>query len=270
MLELNIGKRIIHTQNKAFVMGILNVTPDSFFDKSRGGVSKAMELIENGADILDIGGESTRPGFTEISAEEEINRIIPVLREIRKNSDIPVSVDTRKSQVFKAAMENGADFLNDVSSLSYDPEMAVSVSEWKSAVVLMDSGSEKNKAENPEMPAIEKTKAYLLERAAFAEKKGISKDRIILDPGIGFGKTDEENLEIIKNLDQLCKIGFPVLMALSRKRCIGYMTGKGTAEERLYGTLAADLISVMKGASILRVHDVKETLDTLNVMKYLC
>lgn len=268
MIELNIGKRKIKTDKNAFVMGILNVTPDSFFSESRGGFEKALEIIEQGADIIDIGGESTRPGFSEVNAEDEIKRIIPVIKAIRKESDIPISVDTRKAKVLKAALENGADILNDVSALEDDSEIAEVAASYNCGVILMHRPliSEENREDDNQ---IEKSVlTYLLKRADYACKIGIKKENIIFDPGIGFGKTMNENIQLIKNCDYLCKSEFPVLMALSRKRCIGFMTSQ-TVENRLAGTLSADLISVTKGCKLIRVHDVKEAVDSLNIMKYI-
>ncbi len=267
MLKMTFGERTISTERRAFIMGIVNATPDSFFSKSRGGVNKAFELLDQGADIIDIGGESTRPGFTQVSKEEEIKRIVPVIKALRKKSDVVISVDTRKKEVMKAAYEEGADILNDVSSFESDPALADYAAEKNLSVILMHGY---NKSENHESSEniTKEVSDYLLERANFAIAHGIKKEKIILDPGIGFGKTNEENISLIKDTEKLCSSGYPLLMALSRKRVIGNMTGRDV-EERLTGTVTADLISVIKGAKILRVHDVKETLDSLNVMKYL-
>lgn len=258
MLELKISNKIIKTDRPAFVMGIVNATDDSFFSGSRGGIERALQLIDEGADIIDIGGESTRPGFHAVTAEEEIARVVPVIEELRKRSEVVISIDTMKADVFKAAFEAGADLLNDVTALEHDKEMADAAVKADVSVVLMHQGGGDYNDVNK----------YLRSRVDFALAAGIYKDKIILDPGIGFGKTNQESIDLIKNTDKLCIDGFPLLMALSRKRCIGEMTGRET-EERMAGTLAADMISVQKGAKIVRVHDVKETIDTLNVMKYL-
>lgn len=268
MPELLLGTKFIKTDRPAFVMGIINATPDSFFSESRGGIQRALKLIEDGADILDIGGESTRPGFEEISAEEEINRIIPVIRAVRKVSSIPVSVDTRKADVLKAAVDAGADVLNDVSAMEDDEKMAEVAAAAGVSVILMHrfNGSEESRKTNPSV--VEEVSSYLESRVAVAVGAGIPLNKIIVDPGIGFGKTYEENLDLIRNTDRLCSARFPVLMALSRKRCIGTMTGKNV-ENRMAGTIAADILSVQKGAIMVRVHDVAETVDAMNVMKYL-
>ena len=268
MISLQLKDRVITTSRPAFVMGIVNATPDSFFDKSRGNIELAQKLIQEGADILDIGGESTRPGYTEVPAEEQIKRIVPLIKQIRAFSDIPISIDTRSAEVINAAVENGADILNDVSALEDDPAIADYAAKAEIPVILMHRfvGVEENRQSYPDI--IENVRNYLLQRADFAVSKGIAKNKIILDPGIGFGKTYEENVSLIKNISDLCSTDYPVLMALSRKRVIGTMTER-TVEERLTGTVTADIYSVMHGAKLIRVHDVKEAIDSLNVMKYL-
>lgn len=242
-------------------MGIVNATPDSFYEKSRGGQQRAFQLIEEGADILDIGGESTRPGYTEVDAEEEIKRILPVIEAVRKEfspEQIRISVDTRKASVFKAAYEAGADILNDVSALSDDETITELAAKLQVPVVLMHQGPGR----------AEEIAAFFKSRSREVQLQGIKAEDIIVDPGIGFGKSNEECIDIIKKTEVLCKSEYPLLMALSRKRCIGQMTGRD-AENRLFGTLAADMISVQKGAKIIRVHDLSAAIDTLNVMKYL-
>ncbi len=280
MQQIKLGLKRAATERPAFVMGIVNATPDSFYEKSRGGIERALQLIDEGADILDIGGESTRPGYTPVGVEEEISRIMPVIEAVRKVSSIPISIDTNKLKVFKAAFAAGADIWNDVTALSgtLKPDGDEEKSEdgtaaafgepsWAAAeylaktgasVILMHTGS----------ASVKEVSDFLGQRAVFCISNGIASDKIIIDPGIGFGKTTEENLALIKEPLALCGGRYPVLMALSRKRCIGDMTGR-PAEERLAGTLAADLISVQKGASIIRVHDVSSAIDTLNVMKKL-
>ena len=260
-LEIKINNKVLCTDRPAFVMGIVNATDDSFFAGSRGGIDRALQLIDEGADIIDVGGESTRPGFHEVSAEEEINRVVPLISEIRRRSsraDIVISIDTRKASVFKAAFDAGADLLNDVTALEFDKEMGTTAAKTGVSVVLMHQGGGDYNDVNE----------YLRGRIKFAVDAGISKEKLILDPGIGFGKTNEESINLIKNTDKMCIEGLPLLMALSRKRCIGEMTGRDT-DQRMAGTLAADMISVQRGAKIVRVHDVIETIDMLNVMKYL-
>ena len=274
MQQLQFGLKRAATERAAFVMGIVNATPDSFYAESRGGAERALQLIDEGADILDIGGESTRPGYTPVSIEDEIKRIVPVIEAVRKVSSIPISVDTTKLEVFKAAFACGADIWNDVTALSgagkanadgtaaceAEPsvESAKFIAKSGASVILMHSGAG-NKQEVSD---------FLGQRTVFCLSNGVSSDKIILDPGIGFGKSLEENIELIRQPLALCGGRYPILMALSRKRCIGDMTGRPT-EERLAGTLAADLISVQNGAKIIRVHDVSSAIDTLNVMKNL-
>ena len=275
MQQLKFGLKRAVTERPAFVMGIVNTTPDSFYADSRGGVERALRLIEEGADILDIGGESTRPGYTPVSAEEEISRIMPVIQAVRRESAIPISIDTNKFSVFRAAFAAGADIWNDVTALSgaqtssnedgtaaatSEPliEAAEYLAKTGASVILMHSGPGN----------INEVSDFLGQRVVFCLSNGVSSDKIIVDPGIGFGKTTEQNLSLIKEPLALCGGRYPVLMALSRKRCIGDMTGRA-AEERLAGTLAADMISVQNGAKIIRVHDVSAAIDTLNVMKFL-
>ena len=260
MIELKLAGRTIKTERKAFVMGILNATPDSFYEDSRGGIERAVKMIEDGADIIDVGAESTRPGSSYIDAEEEMKRLIPVIKEIRKISDIPVSVDTRKKIVMERAFDSGADILNDISALEDDSEMVNFASQKKIPVILMHRNAI---CKRP----FEEVNEYLLKRASFAEKNGISSEKIIVDPGIGFNKNLEDNVDLIKNCGKLADGKYKILMALSRKRCMGEITGR-SVEESLPATLEANLISVIKGVSLVRVHDVKETIDTLEILRY--
>jgi len=270
MQKLLLKDREIYTELPAFVMGIVNVTPDSFWAESRGGAEHAMELIRQGADIIDIGAESTRPGSAYVSAEEELSRIIPVIQEIRRTSDIPISVDTRKKSVMEKAVECGADILNDISALEDDPDMARFCASSGIPVILMHKrGTPVNmQANGVYTDAFSEVNSYLEDRAEYAIKNGISADKIIVDPGIGFGKDLDANIALIKDAGKLCSGKYPVLMALSRKSCIGLMTGR-KVQDRLSGTLAADLLAVMSGASMVRVHDVKETVDTLQILRYI-
>ena len=256
--KMKIGNRILSTEKKAFVMGIVNATPDSFFEGSRGGIERALQLIEEGADIIDIGGESTRPGFTPVSVEDEIKRVVPLVKEIRKHSDIPISIDTTKLDVMKVCMDYDVQIWNDVLALSGKKENAWFVAKNNISVILMHNGE----------GDIEQVNKELCATIDFAFQNEIKKEQIIVDPGIGFGKTNEQSINIIKNTDKICSLEYPVLMALSRKRCIGEMTGR-PAEQRLVGTVTANLISVQRGACMIRVHDVQETVDMLNVLKSL-
>lgn len=268
MKTLALLNRTISTELSAFVMGIVNATPDSFFSGSRGGAEHARRLIEEGADILDIGGESTRPGSEYVSASEEISRIVPVIREIRKISDIPISVDTRKLEVMKAAFDEGADILNDISALEDDEALAPFCAETKIPVILMHKrGNPSTMQKNTVYANIfDEVNDYLLRRVEYAKNCGIAGEKIWLDPGIGFGKNVEGNFELIRRCGELCGGNFPVLMALSRKSCIGEITGR-QVEERLSGTIAANLLSVLRGAAMIRVHDVAAAVDSLKVLR---
>ena len=266
MRTLNLSGRTVSTDLPAFVMGIVNATPDSFWSESRGGVGRAMSMIEEGADVLDIGGESTRPGSDYVDESEEIRRIVPIIREIRKTSDVPISVDTRKCSVMKAAFDEGADILNDVSALEDDSEIASFCAEKKIPVILMHKrGIPARMQKNTDYGDIfAEVDSYLRARCDYAMSAGIQADKIWIDPGIGFGKNLDGNFELIRKCGQLCGGKFQVLMALSRKSCIGEVTGR-SVEGRLPGTLAANLLSVEAGASMLRVHDVGQTVDTLKI-----
>ena len=257
MPEMIFGRKRISTQRPAFVMGIVNATPDSFYENSRGDFDLAMKLVEDGADIIDIGGESTRPGFTPVDEQEELDRVIPLIEKLRKNTDVVLSIDTTKPAVITQALESGVDIINNVLSFDNDDTTLQQIADAAASVILM----------HHEGQGIDGICSYLKKKAELCEQKGIAKNKLILDPGIGFGKSFEQNVEAIKYTDRLCALGYPVLMALSRKSSIGMMTGR-PVEQRLAGTLAADIISVQKGAKIIRVHDVLDAIDTLNVMKF--
>ncbi len=256
MLEMIFGNKKISTELPAFVMGIVNATPDSFYDNSRGGLEHALKLVEEGAHIIDIGGESTRPGFTPVSEQEEIERVIPLLIELKKRTDVIISIDTTKTAVIKEAIKNGADIINNVGEFT-DEELALCKDAGVSVVLMHHTAGNSD-------DIVE----YLKNQTARCLQAGIPKEKIIIDPGIGFGKTFEQNIDAIKNTQKLYDTGFTVLMALSRKSSIGQMTGK-EVHERLAGTLTADIISVQKGAKIIRVHDVSPAIDTLKVMKFI-
>ncbi|MCF0242760.1 MAG: dihydropteroate synthase [Treponema sp.] len=260
MQKLILRDRILSTEKKAFIAGILNVTPDSFYSESRGGVEKAFSLIEEGADILDIGAESTRPGFTEVSVDEELLRLLPVIRQIRKKSNIPISIDTRKAQVFKACLDEGVDILNDVSALDFDSKMKDVVSASNVPVIMTHTFPHDRNENSPKI--IKEISIYFENKIKFAELNGIKKDKIIIDPGIGFGKSFEENMILINECGKLCAGKFPIMMALSRKRCIGQMIGD-MEKNRLEGTVYANIKAVEAGARIIRVHDVKEHVKVL-------
>lgn len=261
----------VETSLPAFIMGIVNLTSDSFWYKSRyRGISaaeKALCMVEEGANIIDLGSESTRPGAEYITEDQELENLIPVVQEIRRHSQCAISIDTRKKNVLEACVQLGADILNDVSALEDDEEMIDYVAKEKIPVILMHKRGKPAimQRETTYEDVFSQVDLYLKSRVSFAMDNGISADKIIVDPGIGFGKGLQENLELVRSCGLLCSGCFPVAIGLSRKSCIGQMTGR-TVQERLSGTLAAELIAVQHGANILRVHDVKETYDMLSVL----
>jgi dihydropteroate synthase len=257
---------------KTHIMGILNITPDSFSD---GGthldkfkaIDHALRMIDDGADILDIGGESTRPGSEPVSTDEELRRTLPVIEALAKNISIPISIDTCKAGVAVRALEAGASLVNDISGLRFDPEMPKVISRFKVPVVIMHmKGTPKNMQADPTYKAlIPEIIDYLRESIRLATKSGIHENMIILDPGLGFGKTFEHNLEIINNLEQFSVLKKPLLIGPSRKAFLGKILGGLPPQERLEGTAAAVAISIIKGAHIVRVHDVKEMAKVARV-----
>ncbi len=261
---MKIGSREFELGKKTYVMGILNVTPDSFSDGGRyNDREKALEqvrkLIAEGADIIDIGGESTRPGHEQITEEEEIQRVVPVIREVKAAFDIPVSVDTYKSRVAEAALEAGADLLNDIWGFLYDERMAQLAVKYDVPVCLMHNRN------NTEYADFVKDVVTDLEKClVVAEKYGVKKEKIILDPGIGFGKTYEQNLMMMNHLEDICGMGYPVLLGTSRKSMIG-ITLDLPVEEREEGTIATTVMGAMKGCDFVRVHDVKANLRALQM-----
>lgn len=261
---MQMGKYTFDTDHHCYVMGILNVTPDSFSDGGKWNdmdraMAHAAQMIEEGATIIDVGGESTRPGYTMISDEEEISRVVPVIRELKKRFDVAVSVDTYKSAVAKAAVEAGADMVNDIWGLKYDEKMAEVIANTGAACCLMHNRKEADYTDfMPDM--LEDLK----ETVAIAKKAGIADDKICLDPGVGFGKTYENNLEAIHHVDQLLTLGYPVLLGTSRKSVIG-LTLDLPASERMEGTVATSVIGVMKGCAFVRVHDVRENARAIRM-----
>ena len=250
---------------RTYIMGILNVTPDSFsdaglfFDKS-AAIKQALHMVDDGADIIDIGGESTRPGSEPVSLEEELKRTIPVIEAIAKEIPIPISIDTYKAAVAKRALDAGASMVNDISGLRFDPEMLKVVSEYKVPVVIMHiKGKPKDMQINPVYEAlIPEMLDYLRGSIRLALEAGIPDNAIIIDPGIGFGKAFEQNLAIIHNLQNFMLLEKPVLIGVSRKAFIGKILGDAPPGQRLEGTAAAGAISILNGANIIRVHDVRE------------
>jgi dihydropteroate synthase len=252
-------------------MGIVNCNGDSFYPPSRAlaeaAAEKALAQAGEGAAIIDLGAESTRPGAAYISAGEELERLMPAIEAIRRRSPIPLSVDTRKAEVARACLEAGADIINDISALEDDPELGRVCGEKKAAVILMHKrGTPENMQDKPYYEdAVAEVGAYLEKAADRAMEQGIPGERIILDPGISFGKRLEDNLALLARLAEINRRDYPVLIGVSRKGFIGALTGRPTAE-RLAGTLAVEAWSVFQGARIIRVHDVGETVDMVRVL----
>lgn len=254
---MKIRNREFDVANRTYIMGILNVTPDSFSDGGKwnsmdNALRHAEAMIMEGADILDVGGESTRPGHTPVSAEEEAARVLPVIEALNSHFDVPISVDTFKASVAEVSLQAGADLVNDVWGLKYDPQMASVIAKYNAACCLMHN-KEKAEYNNFLVDMLAETQ----ECVNIARRAGISDEKIILDPGIGFGKTYEMNLEAMNHLELFQHLGFPVLLGTSRKSMIGLALDL-PVDQRVEGTIATSVIGVMKGCAFVRVHDVKE------------
>jgi dihydropteroate synthase len=258
----------------AKIMGIVNVTPDSFSD---GGLfldpdraaDHARGLVDDGADLLDVGGESTRPGARAVSAGEELDRVGPVIERLQ-DVGVPLSIDTSKTAVAEAALDSGASIVNDVTALRSDPDLASLCADRDCQVVLMHmQGTPRTMQENPlYRDVVDDVRAFLAERIEFAAGQGIDEERIWVDPGIGFGKTADHNLELLRRLDALRVLGRPIVIGASRKSFIGRLTGREVTE-RLGGTIASGVLAVRAGADVLRVHDVAEHVQALRVAEAL-
>lgn len=256
------GKYCLDLSQRTYIMGILNITPDSFSDGGKyQEIDKAIEhgiqMVAQGADIIDIGGESTRPGSIRCSVKEELDRVIPVIRELSTQIDIPISIDTYKSDVAQKALQEGAQMVNDISALRFDPKMALVVAEYNVPLVLMHiQGTPQDMQKNPQYKSlIPEIIAQLNHSIKRAQKFGIKREMIIIDPGIGFGKTLQHNLEILSMLKEFKRLNAPILIGTSRKSLIGQVLGV-PVKERLEGTAATVAISIFNGANIIRVHDV--------------
>ena len=254
------------------VMGILNVTPDSFSDggeffDTRRAIEHGVEMAVNGAAVIDVGGESTRPGSESVSTEEQIRRVVPVIKELRRKIDIPISIDTYNNEVAEAALKAGAGMINDITALS-DERMAILAAQNDVPVILMHmQGTPSTMQIEPKYKdVVGEVLAFLLDRAQRAERTGLSKDKIFIDPGIGFGKTLEHNLKLLSNVDKFVATGYRVLVGTSRKSFIGTITGRERPAERIFGTAATVALCAAAGVSIVRVHDVAEMLDVVRVM----
>lgn len=261
---MKIGNREFDTEHHTYVCGILNITPDSFSDGGRWmemdrALRQVESMLDQGMALLDIGGESTRPGYTQISAREEICRVVPVIRAVKERFDVPVSLDTYKAEVARAGIEAGADLINDSWGLKYDPDMARVIAEGNAACCLMHN---REKAQYKDFLA--ELLADLQESLELAERAGISQGKILLDPGVGFGKTYENNLEVLARLEELRRLGLPVLLGCSRKSVIG-LTLDLPVDQREEGTIVTTVMAVMKGVSFVRVHDVEKNVRAVRM-----
>ncbi|RLJ02331.1 MAG: dihydropteroate synthase [Candidatus Aenigmatarchaeota archaeon] len=255
------------------IMGILNITPDSFYDggkyyKKEAAIRQGLRLVEEGADIIDLGGESSRPWAKPVCKKEELKRVIPVIEALRKKIKIPISIDTYKSEVADKALKAGANFINDISALRMDKKMVAVARKYDVPLILMHmQGTPRIMQKRPiYKDVVSEIYDFLKERIKFAQKYGIKDDKIIIDPGIGFGKTVKHNLLIIKHLNKFKALKKPILIGVSRKSFIGEVLNL-TEKERLEGTLAAVCVSILRGANILRVHDVKAIKRAVEVVK---
>lgn len=261
---IKFGNKVLNIGERTFIMGVLNVTPDSFSDGGKftdvdKAVAHAVQMVKDGADIIDVGGESTRPGAEEVSAAVEQERVLPVIKALASRTDTIISIDTTKSEVAEAALKSGAKMVNDISGLRFDPEMAGVVAEYKVPICLMHiKGKPGDMQGDPRYPdLLGELIDYLGESIEIAGRAGILHEKIIVDPGIGFGKTVSHNLEILKRLKELKVLGCPIMVGASRKSLIGQVLGL-PADQRIEGTAATVAVSIVNGVDIIRVHDIKE------------
>jgi len=269
-----LARRSLPVGGRTLVMGVLNVTPDSFSD---GGlfydfgraVERAGEMADEGADIIDVGGESTRPGGAPVSAEDELRRVAPVVAAVAAKAGVPVSVDTTRAQVARAALDSGAEIVNDISGLRFEPELATEAARAGAGLVLMHSRGERETlhALEPVEDIMDEVVASLRRSVAEATGRGVGRESIVIDPGVGFGKSHWQNLELIARLDDFAAAfpEFPVLVGTSRKSFIGRITGGAPAGGRLHGTMATVTAAILRGAHVVRVHDVRAAVETARV-----
>ncbi len=258
--------------DQPIVMGILNVTPDSFsdggqFETIAAAQKHALEMIAQGAELIDIGGESTRPGAQTVAIKEEIARVVPAIRAVREHSKVPISIDTRKADVADAAIKAGANIVNDVSGFTYDPHLAAVVAESGAGVCLMHTqGPPETMQDNPEYSDILlEVYDFLDSQIRVAEQSGISRDRIMVDPGIGFGKTVEHCLELIAGISLFHGLGCPILLGVSRKSFIGHITGQESAQDRSFGSVSAAIVALSQGVQLFRVHDIEAHAEAFKI-----
>jgi dihydropteroate synthase len=277
--QWKLARRSLPYGERTLVMGVLNVTPDSFSDGGQffsfdQAIVHAEQMITEGADLIDIGGESTRPGSEFVSEEEELRRVLPIIERLAAKSSVPISIDTTKSSVVRASLKAGAEIVNDISGLRFDPAIADEVARAGAGLVLMHSrGTPKDMQQ---LPLVEDIVSEVIEglrqSVAVAEQYGVGREGIAIDPGIGFGKTVEQNVELIAKLDQLKQefAQFPILIGTSRKSFIGKLLDGAPADARLHGTIASVAACVLKGAHIVRVHDVRPALDAVRIVDAIC
>jgi len=266
------GSHRMDLGRKTHVMGVLNVTPDSFsdgglfFNRDRA-IEHALEMVRDGADIIDVGGESTRPYAEAVSLQEELDRVVPVIERLREVINVPISIDTFKAEVARKALEAGASMINDISALRFDPEMVSIAARFQVPVILMHmQGEPRNMQDNPTYgDLVEEILAFLRDAVERAVQGGVRRDRIILDPGIGFGKTFDHNLILLRDLERFRSLGLPLLVGTSNKAFIGHIL-KREPHERTTGTMATVAAAVLNGAHIVRVHAVKEAVETVRII----
>ena len=270
--QLDCAGRLLRL-DRARVVGIVNVTPDSFSDGGEhasleDAVAHGLTLAEEGADVLDVGGESTRPGAPEVPIDEELRRVVPVITQLARETGLPISVDTSKPEVMRAAVDAGAGMINDVHALRRDGALEAAAGLGVPVVLMHMLGEPRSMLDDPRYDdVVAEVHRFLAERIFAAEMAGIDKKRIIVDPGFGFGKTRDHNLLLLAQLERFTELGVPLMAGLSRKKTIGDLTGRAEPRDRIHGSMAAHLIAAQRGARLLRVHDVAATVDALKVLE---
>lgn len=268
--QLDCGGRMLRL-DRPRVMGIVNVTPDSFsdggaHDTTEAAVAHGLQLVAEGADLLDIGGESTRPGAAPVSVEEELRRVVPVIQALAERTQVPISIDTFKPEVMRAAVAAGAGMINDIHALRQDGALAAAAELGVPVVLMHMQGEPGSMQDTPQYDdVVAEVHRFLAERMFSAEMAGIAKKNLVIDLGFGFGKTTEHNMTLLARSERFLELGVPMLAGLSRKRSIGELTGREQPRDRVAGSVAAHLIAAQRGAMILRVHDVAATVDALKV-----
>ena len=266
---------IAHRSRRPLVMGVVNVTPDSFsdgglFDRPDRAVAHGLTLLEQGADLLDIGGESTRPGAEPVTEDEELARVMPVLEGLRRHSDAPISIDTSKPALMRAAAEAGADMINDVSALGAPGSLQAVVASGLPVCLMHMQGEPRTMQRNPRYEdVVGEVLDFFQDRLQTCLDAGVARESIVLDPGFGFGKSLDHNLALLHRLDELNSLGYPLLVGISRKSMLGALTGRNAPDQRVAASVAAAVIAAQRGAAIVRVHDVAETIDALKIWSAL-